>query len=131
MGIFDLFKKKETAQTKVQNTNVVFMPDGDLTHLTPEGNLPWGWHTHNKAITERINNEYTYFLNMWLDSQKQEPRKQYETLKSFILYIEDVERFCKSKDECFELWFNEILTSPGYLEQRKNDLKDIRNKLGV
>lgn len=120
-----LFKKKDVESPKERNTNVVLKPIEDLTHLTPEGELPWGWHYHNKAFIEKINNDYTYFLNMWLNSKKQEPKKQYEALKSFILYIEDVEKLCKSKGECFEFWFNEILTSPGYLEQRKEELANL------
>lgn len=152
MGLLDLFKKKEVAQpsenvdifsskgligfikSNLENPtdeNVLKVldnlakPADDLEHLNENGELPWGWHTHNKAFTEKINNEYSYFLNMWLDSQKQEPQKQYEALKSFVLYMEDVEKLCKSKGECFEFWFNEILTSPGYLEQRKEELKNL------
>lgn len=125
MALLDLlFKKKDVAQQKQPTANLGIKPN-DLTHLTSEGELPFGWHYHNKLFIEKINNEYTYFLNMWLDSKKQEPKKQYEALKSFILYIEDVEKLCKSKGECFEFWFNEILTSPGYLEKRKEELANL------
>lgn len=150
MGLLDLFKKKEIAQpsTNVDTFNSkgligyiksnlenpsdenvlkvldnLAKPADDLDHLDEKGELPWGWHTQNKAFTEKINTEYTYFLNMWLDSQKQEPKRQYEALKSFVLYMEDVEKLCKSKGECFEFWFNKILTSTGYLEKRKEELE--------
>lgn len=122
MGIFNFLKKKEVEKTKNENTTFF---KTDLEHLDENGDLPWGWHTHNKAFTEKINNEYSYFLNMWLDSKKQEPKKQYEALKSFVLYLEDVEKLCKSKGECFEFWFSQILTSPNYLDQRKEELANL------
>lgn len=124
MGLLNLFKKKDVVPPKERNTNEVFKTD-DLTHLTSEGELPWGWHSHNKDFIEKINNEYTHFLNMWLDSKKQEPKKQYEALKSYLLYIEDVEKLCKSKGECFEVWFNELLPSPIYLEEIKEELANL------
>ena len=101
----------------------VAKPDDDLEHLTAEGNLPWGWHSHNKEFTEKIGCEYTHFLNSWLDARKKSPKELHSALKSFILYMEDVERLCKSKGECFEFWFYEILTSPDYLQKRKEELE--------
>lgn len=123
MGLFDLFKKKVTPQKESAKTTE------DLDHLDKNGELPWGWHTHNKTFTEKINNEYSYFLNMWIDSRDKEPKKQYEALKSFVLYLEDVEKLCKAKNECFEFWFYEILTSPGYVEQRKEELNNLTSNL--
>ena len=111
MSLFDLFKKKEAPQ---------------LEHLDENGELPWGWHSRNKDFIEKINNEYSFFLNNWLNSRNAEPKKQYEALKSFVLYLEDVEKLCKSKGECFEFWFYEILTSKDYLQKRKDELKKLQ-----
>ena len=127
MGLFDLLKKKkEVASPKELNVfETLATPAKDLEHLDENGDFPWGWHTHNKEFIEKINQEYTYFLNMWLDSKGKEPKKQYEALKSFVLYLEDIEKICKSKGECFELWFNEVLVSPGYLEERRKELNHL------
>ena len=89
----------------------------------------WGWISQNKAFVEKIQNEYSYFLNTWLDSRKKSPSEQFSALKSFIMYLEDVEKLCKTKGECFEFWYYEILTSRDYLERRKNDLRDLENNL--
>ena len=113
MGLFDLLKKKETPPKA---------PIEDLEHLTKEGELPFGWVYHNKNFVNKINNEYFFFLNNWLNSRNDEPKKQCEALKSFVLYLEDVEKLCKSKGECFEFWFYEILTSKEYLQKRKKEL---------
>ncbi len=37
--------------------------------------------------------------------------------------MDDVEKLCKSKGECFEFWFSEVLTGKGYLEKRKAELQ--------
>ena len=114
MGIFDLLKsKKEATPTNFE-------------HLTKEGELPFGWTYKNKDFIEKTNNEYSFYLNNWLNSRNDEPKKQYETLKSFIIYLEDVERLCKSKGECFEFWFYEILTTPDYIQKRKEELKKLK-----
>lgn len=107
-----------TEQTTTKNDLSVT----DFEHLTKEGELPWGWHTHTKEFTNKINNEYSYFLNRWLESRTKSPLEQYSALKSFVVYLEDTERICKSKGECFEFWFYEILTSKDYIEKRKMEL---------
>ncbi len=119
MGFFDFIKnKKETTQT-------------DFEHLTKEGELPFGWIYRNKAFIDPINTEYSHFLIMWIDSAKKAPKEQYAALKSFVLYLEDVEKLCKSKGECFEFWFYEILTAPGYLTERKKELEELTQTLNL
>lgn len=155
MGIFDFLKKKTTQKdmaaksepdilsgqgmidyisSNLENPtqeNVLKVldrmaqPDDDLEHLTKDGELPWGWHSHNKEFTEKIKTEYSHFLNAWLDSKSKSPEEQYSALKSFVLYLEDLEKLCKSKGECFEFWYNEILTSPDYLTKRKKELQNM------
>lgn len=127
MGLFDLFKKKKKTPKKGSYSLRIDFgePDDstvDMNHLDKDGELPWGWVTHNKAFTEKINKEYLYFWKMWLDSRDKEPKKQYEALKSFVLYLEDVEKLCKAKGECFEFWFYEILAKRDFFETRKEEL---------
>ncbi len=157
MGFFDFLKnvKKEKANTtefellsgkglvdhirsKIDNPTdekvlkvleKVAKPADDLEHLTPEGELPWGWHTHTKEFTSNTGDQYTHFLNMWLDAREKSPKELHSALKSFVLYLEDVERLCKSKGECFEFWFYHILTSPDYLEKRKAELNELTANL--
>jgi hypothetical protein len=91
-----------------------------------DGELPWGWISRNKAFTGKIEREYTYFMNKWIDSRKKTQKEEYAALKSFVLYLEKVEKLCKIKGECFEFWFNEILTGKGYLEKRKKELETLK-----
>lgn len=123
MGLFN-FKKNQPVLSpkgfKAQLTQA-----DNLEHLTKEGELPFGWIYRNKEFTDKIQNEYSYFLNMWIDSRNKSPKEKYQALKSFVLYLEDVEKLCKSKGECFEFWFYEVLTSRDYVPKRKEELKDL------
>ncbi len=151
MGLFDFMKKKENKPENNQNIlsgkglvgyiesnlenptqeNVLEVldrlakPDDDLEHLTPDGELPWGWIRHNSDFLNPITDEYLHFLNMWCESKNKSPKEQYQALKSFVMYLEDAEKLCKSKGECFEFWFYEILSEKGYIEKRKQELEDL------
>lgn len=138
MGLFNFFKKnpkassvfEPIAKAAVQENKTVeqYMKDNHVNSLNEpldklvDGNLPWGWIAHNKEFTDKIQKEYSYFLKSWVDARTRSPNELYSALKSFVLYMEDVEKLCKSKGECFEFWFNEILTGEGYLRQRKKEL---------
>ncbi len=87
------------------------------------GELPWGWVTRNKEFCDSISREYSYFLNNWIDSRRKPTLEQYSALKSFVAYLEDAEKLCNSKGECFAFWFREILTGKGYVDKRKKDLE--------
>ena len=131
MGIFDFMKeinvpKKQQPQKQKAETN---MYGERYDKLTADGELPFGWFYRNKEFTTKIQNEYSYFLNMWLDARRKAPKEQYSALKSFVLYLEDAERLCKSKGECFEFWFYEILASKDYIEKRKKELDDLITRI--
>lgn len=117
MGLFNFLKKKTQGEC--------------LDKLTPEGELPFGWIYRNNEFVSHINDEYSHFLNMWLDSRNKSPREQYPVLKSFVLYLEDVEKLCKAKGECFECWFYKILTSKDYIEKRKKELTELVTNIDI
>lgn len=90
-----------------------------------DGDLPWGWIAHNKDFTDKIHDEYSFFLQQWIDCRNRSPKELYFALKSFVKYMEDVEKLCKSKGECFEFWFYNVLTSTDYILKRKDELKNL------
>ena len=92
------------------------------------GELPFGWVTRNKNFVDKLQKEYTYFMDCWLEA-KVGTKEKYGALKSFIMYLEDVEKLCKAKGECFEFWFYEILASSDYIEKRKKELEELQEKL--
>lgn len=133
MGLFNFTKKK--APVKKQKTKATMTKTNCFgeryDRLTPEGELPWGWVTQNKKFCDRITREFSYFLNAWSKSKNKTPMEQYSALKSFVVYIEDAEKLCKSKGECFEFWFREILTGKGYVKKRKKELEELKANIDV
>lgn len=124
MGFF----KKKKVESKVKGPDArqeSCRQDTDLEHLTKEGNLPWGWHNANKDFKEQIQNEFSYFLNEWIANRTAEPKKRYETLKSFVLYMNDARNLCHAKSECHAFWFDEIIASPEYIAERTAELKEL------
>ena len=131
-GLIDFISsnlEKPTQENVLKALDRIGKPDDDLEHLTKDGELPWGWHSQNKEFTEKINAEYSFFLNLWLDSRSKSPKEQYSALKSFVTYLEDLEKLCKAKGECFEFWFYEILSSKPYIEKRKKELQELTTNL--
>ena len=122
---------KPTDENVVKALKALATQDDDLEHLTKDGELPWGWHTHTKDFTDKIKNEYSYFLNMYIESRTKSPQEKYSALKSFVLYLEDAEKLCKSKGECFEFWFYEILTSRNYIPKLKEELNRLVANMGA
>ena len=137
MGLFDFLKNIKKENENTTHFDIVVKPGekstikpvADMEHLTPEGELPFGWVYHKREFTNKIHDEYTYFLNMWLDARKKSPKELYSALKSLIIYLEDAEKLCKTKGECFEYWFYHILISPDYIDKRKAELEKLSANL--
>lgn len=135
MGLFNLLKKSKNESIaskplkeksmKTDITNSFGEPIDKLVN----GNLPWGWTAHNQDFTDKIRTEYSFFLKQWVDCRNKSPKELYFALKSFVKYIEDAETLCKSKGECFEFWFHEILVGKDYLNIRKNELEILTQNL--
>ena len=132
MTLFNFRKKKANELKKYHKDDSLeknHNTSRDSLDKLVDGDLPWGWITYNNDFIEPIETQYRYFLNMWVNARNKSPKVLYSSLKSFVMYMEDVEKLCKSKGECFEFWFNEILTGKGYLKQRKQELKILSENL--
>ena len=107
------------------------VPLSDTNHENGDDEVifPQGWFYQNKDFIDKINTEYSYFLKNWVDSKQKDVRTQYGALKSFVIYLQDIEKLCKSKGELFYTWFIEILTTPSYLDMRKEELRIFQSEL--
>lgn len=142
MPLFRFSKKKKALQSLkksdniaesaeiLTNYNVISMPKDNnhnsfnqsLNHLDEDGELPWGWITYNRGFTEPIQQKYNELQRLWVDTRTGTPQELYATLSSFVSYMEAIKELCESKGECYEFWFNEILTGKDYLKKRKQEL---------
>lgn len=116
MGLFDIFRGNQQ-NSSISNNGT------DMEHLTPEGTLPYGWIYRNKEFTDKINAEYTHFLNNWTNTLLLSPLEQYGTLKSFVIYMNEARNLCHSKGECFANWFDTVVAPPEYIRERTEELE--------
>lgn len=114
---------KESVRSKLQRSKVnVF---GESTEkLDKDGELPFGWIAHNMDFTQKIQDEYGHFLNNWVATRRKADAAQYSALESLILYIQDAQKMCSSKGECFEKWFTDCIADEKCLEKRKKTLQN-------
>ena len=110
MGLFDLFKNKKHSV-------------GNLDHLTPEGNLPYGWLYANRKFTQKIDTEYQTFSDAVIEAKKNGVREEYFALGSLVQYMEDVRKLCDSMGECFSEWASVKVANPIVYQQEKERLQ--------
>lgn len=133
-GLIDFVRsnlENPTDEKVLKTVQEITKPDVDQEHLTKEGTLPWGWHRLNKDFTDNIQSEYGYFLNEWIAVRNLAPIKQYGTLKSFVMYLNDAQRLCYSKGECFAYWFDEIIANEEYILARTAELKELEQNIDL
>ena len=114
---------------EIEKEPPVPLSDTNYENGDDEDIFPQGWFYQNKAFIDKISTEYSYFLENWVDSKQKDVRTQYGALKSFVIYLQDIEKLCKSKGELFYTWFTEILTTPSYLDMRKEELRIFQSEL--
>lgn len=127
-SIIGWYKTKNPNATEADVRNFISKmaePAKDLDHLTPEGELPWGWYPAHKDFTHSKETEYTYFLNSWLESRGKSPREQIGALESFVQYMNDLKGLCSKKGECFNYWRGSLFDD-AYLEKRTDELEHLR-----
>lgn len=114
MGLFGFGKKKPAPKKK--NTNSF---GEDMNHLTKDGELPWGWVTHQKDFIksqEKIID--TAFENVLSAKNTSDKIAAYE---SYFGIVHSVGETCRNTGETHYEWFRYyILTSQWYMDQKKN-----------
>lgn len=122
------FTKKKTVLEQMQASKVNCFGT-DLSKLDENGNLPFGWIAHNQEFIKQIESEYIHFKDEYRKSKNSNPLKQYSALKSFLLYLQDAEKFCKSKGECHAKWFYDIIYDEEYISEKEEELKELTQEL--
>ena len=112
MGFFK--KKKQTPATAFTfvsglDQNKVNSCGESLDKLV-NGDLPFGWASHNKAFTDKLQSEMSYF-NKQVSAAENDgnPVTKRNALKSLLQYMEDAQKLCDNKGECFSLWCSDYL----------------------
>ena len=113
--------------------NVISAPKDDnhntfgdsLDHLDSDGDLPFGWTTHKQEFINPLKTEFEHFRLNWVNSLNTNYDNEYSALKSFLIYINDCQKLCDSKGECFSFWCSEYLVGQKFKEGLEKDLKNL------
>lgn len=156
MGLFDIFKKKKRPETSSDDIDILSVdglidfvksnldnpteenvlkavqaiaaPAEDQDHLTPEGALPWGWHSVHESDIKPIERKYKKYWQVWLDSRLKSPGENLAALEDFVTSMIAIKKQCEKKGECFNYWREELFTND-FLQTRSNELEDLRQNI--
>lgn len=97
------------------------VPVRDLEHLDENGELPLGWHSANRQLTQPVELVFAYLRDKYTEEKHKGVLAKYASLRAFVLYMDDMYESCASKGECFVKWSYD-LASPAYVDSYKSDL---------
>lgn len=86
-----------------------------------------GWIGRNQSFIKPLEEQNRHFLKLWLDSRDKSPKEYYSGIKSFILFLQDTQKLCLSKGECYAKWFDNIIADEDYLATRISEMNDLKN----
>ena len=130
-SIISWYKRQNPNATEKDILNFVTKlaePAKDQDHLTPEGDLPWGWHTVHKNDITPIESEYKKNWQTWFDSRLKSPNEQLLTLQLFVECMIKIKKLCEEKNECFVYWRDALFTDD-FLQRMSNELIELRTNI--
>lgn len=129
MGFLKNTVKRKSNSSPSDNSNTEVNSFGEPLDKLVDGDLPWGWVTYNREFTDKIESEFRHFTKQWYDSNNGDPIKEYGSLKSLLLYIDDVQSLCDKKGECFGFWCSRILVGDNWKAELKDRLNYIESNI--
>lgn len=120
MGLFNFSKKASSNVPPLKSK----MPNRSFDKLV-DGDIPPEWYFHNRDFTEELNSKNRYFLNLWINSRNKSPKEQYSGLKSFVLFLNDGKKICRSKGKCHLKYFNDYIADDAYIQKRTKELETL------
>ena len=109
---------------KKKRTNVA---GEDLNHLTPEGELPFGWMAYNKEIVKQMDDEWFSF-RCAVDDAK-DPVKKWAAMKSYLLYLEDGRKHYTQLNECAGKYFEEYYCDNPFTDKIRKQFPELEKEL--
>ena len=113
--LFLFLWKSLKEKPKSQKTNSV---GEDLSHLTPEGELPFGWMAYNQEIIGQMEAELAIFRKAIHDADNL--LTKHSALKSYFLYLDDGKKHYTEINECAGKYFEEYICNS---EETKSNMR--------
>lgn len=106
--------------------------DEDQTHLTKDGELPWGWLSTNMPICRPYEDEMVQIATA---TKTMEGKEKIAQLEKLIAHYYKYKAFCYSKDECYikyfsDMWehcFNSRCKDFEYIKPYEEELKKLKS----
>lgn len=93
----------------------------DLHHLTPDGELPFGWMAYNKHVVNQIEAELSVLQKAIYEAK--EPTQKLEAIKMYLQYLEDGKSRYAQIGECERKYFEEYVIDS---EQTKGNIRKMK-----
>ena len=104
-------------------------PAKDQDHLTPEGELPYGWYYVHKDFIEKIESEYNAIADKYFDSRNKGVLNEFSALKAYVAYMKDVKKLCCTKGECYAFWSSICVARPDTIQFMEEELQNMESNL--
>ena len=80
----------------------------DLEHLTPEGNLPFGWHQSAPEI-EEMDEKLGSLIDVYVNLHKSggSVDAKIEIIHGILAYLAEYKAYCYGKNECYIKYFSD------------------------
>lgn len=121
-----MFLKKKSNRERIEALRTNYAGES-MDHLDKDGNLPFGWHTHNKHYVEMIENDIAPFRKAIYDAETD--IEKYAALKSFLLFLEDGKAHYSEIGECVGKYFEVFICDSMEAKQRRESYEAIKRKL--
>ena len=126
MGLFGLFSKKKSVESKMQGKKTNFAGER-LDRLEPDGSLPFGWIAHNKKFVQRVQDEDSRDLESVYASN--EPTKKCEAMRKYILGLEDKKKRYRKMGACEGKYFEYYICEAASVENLKKEYTRLKANL--
>lgn len=150
MGLLDIFRKKKqreavldelehaedlgTIAAILSDNNLISVPQDeyhntfgdDLRHLTPDGELPWGWVHYYQDFTSqqerKIDNKWKTVYSAASTQEKLDAfRKYFDT-------VTKVGEVCRNTGECHYKWFCENIIGSQWYNDQLDQYEQLKHK---
>lgn len=98
--------KNPTEKNVLKAVQAIAEPDKDQTHLTPDGELPWGWLSQNMPHLKAKYEDKMVAIAVSLNGLTVD--EKIAQLKKLIALYSEFKEFCYSKDECYVKYFSDM-----------------------
>ena len=119
MGLFDMFKKKDSIAK-----NSAGQP---LDRLTPDGELPFGWMHYRKGVIAQMEAELSVFQKGICEAH--EPHQRIAAIKSYLQYLDDGKEHYYQVGECEGKYFEEYIINSEETHGNIRKLKQLEAKV--